>query len=688
MCGFAGFISYGQSSLMDAAYLKNIAKTMSAKIITRGPDDSGEWANTITNDGKALSVGIGFRRLAIVDLTKTGHQPMYSESGRYILVFNGEIYNHQELKSMLPISSNWNGRSDTEILLACIEKWGVEAALKRTVGMFAIAIWDNKERSLILIRDRFGEKPLYYGWVINQSGDSSNFIFGSELKALRAFPGFSNRVSNDALSLYMHYTYVPTPFSIHESIFKLEPGCMLSICSKKLDKTTRLVLPLNTEKIHGAISLKRWWSLAKVVEKSAINPIFSDTEALEKLEKRLIDSVSLQTRTDVPLGAFLSGGIDSTTVVSLMQSQSMHAIKTFTIGFEETGFNEAPYAKAIAYHLGTDHSELYVTAKNAQSVIHLLPQIYDEPFADSSQIPTFLVSKLAREKVTVALSGDAGDELFGGYSRYFWGPRIWNKLEWLPFPVRRRLGSAIMSIPSKTWDVLGFPLNAILDNSRGIAGLGTKLHKLSDRLKTVSNFDELYENLVSEWQNPSVVVKGSSLDIVNIKSFSNLYLLDKSWPNVGVEQHQLRMMFRDSMSYLPDDILCKVDRAAMAVSLETRVPFLDHRVAELAWQMPLHMKIRNGQGKWILRQVLKKFVPDELIDRPKVGFGVPIGEWLRGPMREWAEELLNEGRLEQEGYFHPSPIRIKWAEHLSGRYDHTASLWTVLMFQAWLELNN
>jgi asparagine synthase (glutamine-hydrolysing) len=430
--------------------------------------------------------------------------------------------------------------------------------------------------------------------------------------------------------------------------------------------------------------MHRWWSLGSVVIAGVQNQINCEEVAIETLEQRLKDAVRLQSLADVPLGAFLSGGVDSSSIVALMQAQSTKQVKTFTVGFEESGFDESPYAKAVAQHLGTDHNEFFVSAKQAQEVIVELPTMYDEPFADSSQIPTHLVCKAARQQVTVALSGDAGDELFGGYNRYFWGPRIWSRLAWMPYPARQALGAAIRAVPTAGWDMLSRPINALLPESKNFVRAGDRAHKLAERLGGVHNLDDLYNSLVSEWQDPAQVVKGNDWEIgVTLQVPPNM--LTDPLPEVGAEQQQLRMMYRDTMTYLPDDILCKVDRAAMATSLETRVPFLDHRVADLAWRLPLNMKIRDGQGKWALRQVLYKYVPKELIDRPKAGFAIPVGQWLRGPLRDWAEALLDEKRLEMQGYFYPKPIRDKWLQHLTGRYDHTPSLWAVLMFQSWLE---
>jgi asparagine synthase (glutamine-hydrolysing) len=583
------------------------------------------------------------------------------------MAFNGEIYNHKQLRLQLDEKAahitGWRGHSDTETLLAGFEAWGVESTLKKTVGMFAIALWDRDEKTLTLIRDRFGEKPLYYGWV--GSGHNAALVFGSELKALRAYPGFSNSICRQALALYMRFTYVPAPHSIYQNIFKLEPGCMLSLSGALPPAET---MPLRPPANYDGISLSRWWSLLDAVQVGAKNQINDEVEAVQLLEQRLSDAVRMQSLSDVPLGAFLSGGVDSSTIVALMQQQAIRPLKTFTVGFENSGYDESPYARAIANHIGSDHSEMFVTAADAQSIIPSLPSIYDEPFADSSQIPMHLLCKVARQQVTVSLSGDAGDELFGGYNRYYFGPRIWNWLNLLPYPARQALSKTIVSVPVGTWDEMGsfFTLRTT----------GEKLHKLGRAIKGVRSLHEFHLNLVSEWQESACVVRGGDTNYfasdIPFQALSNL---------TDVE----RMMYLDSITYLPDDILCKVDRAAMAASLETRVPFLDHRVAELAWQLPLHMKIRGNERKWALRRVLYKYVPSELINRPKAGFAIPIGQWLRGPLCDWAESLLTETRLQNQGYFHPAPIRQKWIEHLSGKHDHTPSLWTVLMFQAWLE---
>jgi asparagine synthase (glutamine-hydrolysing) len=704
MCGFVGFFTH---QIGNPAELQLLVNQMADTISHRGPDDSGTWVDP------QAGLALGFRRLSIIDLSSAGHQPMASSGGRFVISFNGEIYNHQDLRSELHsagAAQAWQGQSDTETLLAGFEHWGVEATLRKTVGMFAIALWDLQERKLHLARDRFGEKPLYYGWTGN--GACRAFLFGSELKALRSFPTFANPVCREALALYMRFMYVPAPRSIYQGIYKLEPGCLLTI-----NTTSSLIqgsFDLGEMNYHllgnegDGFNITRWWSLADVVKAGSSNLITDDGEAVEMLEQRLKDAVRLQSLADVPLGAFLSGGVDSSAIVALMQQQATRPVKTFTVGFAEAGFDESPHARAVAKHIGTDHAELFVTATESQAVISQLPAMYDEPFADSSQIPTYLVCQAARQKVTVALSGDAGDELFGGYNRYFWGPRIWAKLAWLPYKVRQALGAAIRTVPVTGWDSLSRQINAFLPASKGFAHTGDKAHKLAIRLAAVRNLDDLYMSLVSEWQDPALVVRGGdfikshpriggSMNMVGLNPVDKpeFVLKDDRHPelNKSIQEFTFpdnldpveRMMYRDSMTYLSDDILCKVDRAAMANSLETRVPFLDHRVAELAWQLPLSMKIRGGQGKWVLRQVLYKYVPREMIDRPKAGFGIPVGQWLRGPLRLWAESLLDEKRLQKEGYFHSAPIRQKWAEHLTGQVDHTASLWAVLMFQAWLE---
>ncbi|MEO5328904.1 MAG: asparagine synthase (glutamine-hydrolyzing) [Magnetococcus sp. THC-1_WYH] len=663
MCGLSGYL-LTRPGLSNPEMRATLAG-MVAALRHRGPDDHGAWVS------EHAGVALGHARLAIVDLSSAGHQPMVSASGRYVFVLNGEIYNHNSLRNELECAGGtqaWRGHSDTETLLAGFDHWGVEATLTRCVGMFAIALWDEVERKLTLVRDRMGEKPLYYGWA--GRGSERAFVFGSELKALRAYPGFEAEVCRGALAQYLRFTYVPAPRSIYEGVFKLEPGCLLTV--RDVPPVEPPSIPLRPGQHYQGLAVQRWWSLANIVEAGVSAPLRDEHEAVQELEAQLNESVRIQSLADVPLGAFLSGGVDSSTIVALMQRQSSRAVQTFTIGFDEVGFDESPYARAVAQHLGTEHHEMRITARTAQDVIPKLAWMYDEPFADSSQIPTHLVCAAARQHVTVALSGDAGDELFGGYNRYFWGPRIWQRLAWLPLPLRKAFGQALVALPPAAWDAVG--------RHTSIARLSEKVEKLAVRLQTVRDIDDLYRSLVSEWRDPSHLVVGANgTTVVEPPS-----LLDESLPRCGVNHDAARMMYRDSMTYLPDDILCKVDRAAMAVSLETRVPFLDHRVVELAWRLPLEMKIRGNMGKWALRQVLYRHVPRDLIERPKAGFGIPVGQWLRGPLKEWAEMLLDEGRLRNDGYLQPEPIRQIWHQHLSGRYDWTPRLWSVLMFQAWL----
>ena len=643
VCGLTGYLRPGGIPEREA---HAIAAAMAESLAHRGPDDAGAWV-----DGDA-GIALAHRRLSILDMSITGHQPMTSASQRYVIVLNGEIYNHLALRTAIGCPL-WRGDSDTETLLAGLEAWGVRATLCKTVGMFAMALWDRAERALYLARDRMGEKPLYYGW------HNGVFLFGSQLKALKAHPMFGAEVDRDALTLYMRHNCIPAPYSIYKGIRKLLPGVLLKV-SKAGEETSMA-----------------YWTLNEAVEAGGSSPFEgSDADAIAALEAQLDESIRLQRVADVPLGAFLSGGVDSSTVVALMQAQSNQPVRTFTIGFHETNYNEAEDAKAVARHLGTDHTELYVTPEETRAVIPSLPVLYDEPFADSSQIPTFLVSKLARQRVTVSLSGDGGDELFGGYNRYFWGNQVWRTVGWLPMSFRKGLARTIAMAPASRWDSWYRGLGFMLPDRLRVVQLGEKLHKLSERMVTVRDIDDFYFSLVSDWKQPEeVVLKGAE---------PSTLLTDRAaWPSKLAPEH--RMMYLDIMSYLPDDILTKVDRAAMGVSLETRAPLLDHRVVELAWRLPLSMKIRDGQGKWILRQVLYRHVPRELIERPKMGFGIPIGDWLRGPLREWAEALLDESRLEREGFFHPTPIRQKWDEHLSGQRDWQQCLWSTLMFQAWLE---
>jgi asparagine synthase (glutamine-hydrolysing) len=672
MCGIAGI--FGAAAGTD---YRRMLLDMTAALRHRGPDDGGTWID------EHAGVGLGHRRLSIVDLSAAGHQPMRSGSGQFVIAFNGEIYNHEELRAALGragAAPAWRGHSDTETLLAGFEHWGIEPTLRRALGMFAFALWDSKDRRLYLARDRFGEKPLYFGWA--DGAGSRVFLFGSELKALRAFPGFRNPICREALVQYMRFLSVPAPRSIYRDVFKLEPGCLLTI-----SETAPIApppQPLRPPANFESLTLSRWWSLSEVVRNGAAHMIHDDGEAVRLVEEHVLRAVKLQSLADVPLGAFLSGGVDSSAVVALMQQQSTARVKTFTIGFQEEAFDESSQARAVAEHLRTEHTEIFVSAADARAVIPQLPSMYDEPFADSSQIPTHLVCRAARQEVTVALSGDGGDEMFGGYNRHVWGPRIWQRFGWLPHPIRRAMGAAVLSVPVGAWDAVERPVNAVFGRRASIAQLGDKAHKLAHRLSRASSVDDLYLGLVSAWHDPASVVRSETGAYVEEPPSS----LSDFLPADGVDESALLMMYQDSTTYLSDDIMCKVDRASMAVSLETRAPFLDRDVAELVWRLPLRTKIRDGQGKWVLRQVLYKYVPRELIDRPKTGFSIPIGDWLRGPLRAWAEDLLNEQRLEREGYFRPKPIRQRWRLHLSGSQDFTASLWAVLMFQCWLEALN
>ena len=683
MCGIAGI--FNAQSVLSEVELDQLVGSMAFAIRHRGPDDAGTWVD------RSAGVALGHARLAILDLSAAGHQPMVSTSGRFVIAFNGEIYNHRELRAELdqlnfsedeevqsdrePIRPSpramasgyaWRGHSDTETLLAAIDRWGLVLTLQKSVGMFALALWDRELQQLILARDRFGEKPLYYGWVGEKQGHGAGnqqaFLFGSELKALRAHPFFKNPISRPALAQYLRFTHVPAPLSIYEGIYKLPPGTWLRV-------DTEFAFNSSVKTADGP---QAYWSLAEAARKGARSPINDVVEAKQILHDQLNEAVRLQSISDVPLGAFLSGGVDSSTIVALMQAQSSRPIQTFTVGFEEAGFDESPYAAAVARHLGTDHHALLVTARDTLNVIPQLPEMYDEPFADSSQIPTHLVCKVARQKVTVALSGDAGDELFGGYNRYSWGSRIWNKVGWIPSEQRKWLGAAVRGISVSTWDALG----QVIGKDR----LGDRVHKLASRLLIARDLDDAYWSLVTEWPGGELLVKG-----MTYREFQDEMTAQRSEPPKELVKAADRMMYRDSLTYLPDDILCKVDRAAMSVSLETRVPFLDHRIAELAWRLPLTMKIRGRESKWLLRQILYQYVPKPLIERPKAGFGIPVGQWLRGPMRDWAEALLDEARILREGFFHPAPIRKAWTEHLSGQRDWTPRLWAILMFQAWLE---
>ncbi|MEJ8836230.1 asparagine synthase (glutamine-hydrolyzing) [Ramlibacter sp. AN1133] len=661
MCGITGYfrVSPSETSATGLALVRRMADAL----VHRGPDSAGYWHNSTG------TVALGHRRLSILDLSEAGAQPMQSASGRYQIAFNGEIYNHQQLRTRLERelrAPQWRGHSDTETLLAAFECWGIEATLTMTVGMFAMALWDKQEQTLYLARDRFGEKPLYYGWAAG--APDGCFVFGSELKALRAFPGFTNAVCREAVAQYMRFMYVPAPLSIFEGVYKLEPGCLLAV--RGMPPGRPPPRPITETEPHGSVTVHRWWSLADAAAAGMSDPLTDEADALDRLDTQLQEAVRLQSLSDVPLGAFLSGGVDSSTIAAMLQEQAHTPIKTFTVGFEEADYDESQHARAVARHLGTEHHELFVTAAEARAVIPLLPAMFDEPFADSSQIPTHLVCRAARQHVTVALSGDAGDELFGGYNRYFWGPRIWSRVRFVPSRLRDALMAGVHRAAPGTW-------NRWLLRS-GVVRPGEKLHKLANALHGAQSINDLYANLATEWHRERHLVYGVHAAQTSFPA------LPAPSSHAGGEAAS-RMMFWDAMTYLPDDILCKVDRAAMATSLETRVPFLDHRVAELAWRLPVSLKIRGNHGKWALRQVLYRRVPRELIERPKTGFSIPVGQWLVGPLREWAEHLLDEQRLRRDGFLDPVPVRRAWKEHLSGAYDRSGRLWAVLMFQAWLD---
>jgi asparagine synthase (glutamine-hydrolysing) len=652
MCGIAGIIGASRVDVQSVA-------RMIGPLAHRGPDDEGIWFDA---DAR---IGLGHRRLAIVDLSPAGHQPMHSANGRYVLTFNGEIYNHPELRKALEDQGagppgGWRGHSDTEVLLEGISSWGLVETLNRCAGMFAFGLWDRQRRELSLVRDRFGEKPLYYGWA------GEDFVFASELKAIRTHPRFKGEIDRRALRLFAGRGYIPAPLSIYHRLFKLEPGCALTITPGAA--RAPLDAPPQVGKEAGGLHIVRYWSYRDTVREGLQNPIEDETEALAELEKVLARAIQAQSVADVPVGAFLSGGIDSSTIVALYQKYSSQSVRTFTIGFEEASFNEADDAKAVAKYLGTVHDERYVTVNETRDVIPLLPSMYDEPFADSSQIPTHLVSCFAREQVTVALTGDGGDELFAGYNRHFTAPQVWRHLGKVPKPLRSAIGSPLSRMPTQFWQGA-----AGLLPGRRRPHLGGKIQKGLRIAGSVSDFDELYSSFLDEWSFEESPVRGGDEG-------------GAGWDMNRADQmpDTLRMMYCDAVSYLPDDILCKVDRASMAVSLETRVPFLDHRVAELAARIPLRMKVRGGTGKHILRKLLHQEVPRELIERPKAGFAIPVREWMRGPLREWAEDLLDPSRMAEEGWFDPAIVQRRWHDHLSGRRNSTPALWALLMFQAWL----
>ncbi len=642
MCGIAGLIA------AKGPVTPELLHTMTDRIVPRGPDSSGHWIST---NGQ---IGFGHRRLAIIDLTEAGHQPMHSACGRYTMTYNGEVYNFPELRRELEAQGKappWRGHSDGEVLLACISAWGIEKTLEKASGMFALALADSESRELILARDRFGEKPLYYGWT------AAGFAFASTLGPIQATPGFANPVDTQALACLLARAYVPAPLSIHKSVFKLPPGCLLRV-SETLARTPQ----------DSAPQVERWFDYGAQVLAGAADPINDGAEALEALEAALGASVKRQLVADVPVGNFLSGGIDSSLITALAQKATSRPIKTFTIGFSEAGFDEAVYAKAVAKALGTDHTELYVSAQDARDVIPALPAIYDEPFADSSQIPTHLVSKLARSQVTVSLSGDGGDELFGGYNRHIQFPRLWRAMARAPAPLRRAFLSTLGAMPPALWNGM-----SDLARRRRSAWFGDNASRALKLMARSTDFDGLFDSFMDDW-----ALQGSPL-VGGVKCGQRLHL-DPRLSALGLE---VQMMHADAVTYLPDDILAKVDRAGMAVSLESRIPFLDPEVTALAARISPSLKFAGGGGKAILKQLLYRHVPRELVDRPKAGFSIPVGLWMRGPLRDWAEDLLSEQELGKDGLLDVTAIRTRWARHLAGREEATQPLWSVLMYQAW-----
>jgi asparagine synthase (glutamine-hydrolysing) len=643
MCGIAGFLRPAQD--LDSATLGALATAMADAVAHRGPDDAGTWTDP------DAGVALGHRRLSIIDVSPLGHQPMTSADGRWVLVYNGELYNTAALRAPLEAAGQiLRGHSDTEVLLETIASVGLFETLRRVDGMLALALWDRKRRLLTLARDRMGEKPLYWGW---QRG---TLLFASELRSMRRHPAFEGGLDRDAAGSMLRYGYVPAPWSIYECIGKVQPGTMVEIDAAR----------------PGREIVTSYWSLREIVEGGRTTGR-TDEDVVCELDGLLSNAVRSRMVADVPLGAFLSGGIDSSTVVALMQAQSSTPVRTFTIGFAEQGYDEAQYARAVASHLGTDHTELYVTPRDALDVVPRLPDMYDEPFGDSSQIPTHLVSLLARRDVTVALSGDAGDELFGGYTRYTFHRNVWRRLRHVPASLRAGAARGIRSVTPAHWDALGSRLGGVLPAGVPRSRLGEKLHKGAAMLDAADP-EHVYRPLLSHWPDPGAVVIGGSEHLDAVVDPQKWARLDDTTE---------RLMYLDSIAYLPDDILVKLDRASMATSLETRVPLLDPAVIAFAWSLPIEQKIRAGQGKWPLRQVLDRYVPRELVDRPKMGFGVPVGEWVRGPLREWAEDLLSEESLTREGLLDPAVVRTRWAEHRAGTRDWSYAIWNVLMLTSW-----
>jgi asparagine synthase (glutamine-hydrolysing) len=648
MCGIAGF--WDHSGSLNREQMTRRVGRMTNSLVHRGPDAGGLWL-----DAEA-GVALGHRRLAILDLSPGGSQPMRSRCGRYVISFNGEIYNYRTLREDLAsVGHSFRGTSDTEVMLAAIAEWGIDRALERFNGMFAFALWDAVARQLHLARDRAGEKPLYYGRM------KRTVVFGSELKALRAHPGFDAEIDRDALALYVRHGYIPAPHTIYSGIHKLPAGAVLTLSPRDPD-----ALP----------EPRFYWRLRDAAESGLANMLSGSPEdAAAELDALLRDAIGLRMEADVPLGAFLSGGVDSSTIVAIMQAQSARRVRTFTVGFSTDSYNEAHQAGEVAKHLGTEHTELYVTPADAMAVIPRLGAIYDEPFADSSQIPTVLVSELARRHVTVSLSGDGGDELFGGYTRYVWAERIWRKMRAVPGPLRKVASRTLTGLSVQQWESAFRRLKHVLPAQWRQRNPGEKLHKLAETLGAGSA-EAMYLALVSQWKDPDSVVIGAREPGTPLSDPGGHF---------GCADFVPLMMYADTAAYLPDDLLVKIDRASMSVGLEARAPLLDHRLIEFAWRMPQSLKIRDGRGKWLLRRVLDKYVPKNLTERPKMGFDVPIDGWLRGPLRGWAEELIGEGRLRSEGFFEPQPIKQKWTEHVTGARNWQDSVWNILMFQAWLD---
>ena len=652
MCGFSGFLNFNPNLGNPLTLLQK----MGSQLNHRGPDDSGVWFDDDSG------VGFSHQRLAIIDLSLQGHQPMFSASGRFSIAYNGEIYNHQELKKeLLQAKVAFRGGSDTEVLLAAIEAWGIKKTLQRCVGMFAFSLWDKKQKMLSLVRDRMGEKPLYYGW--QGKGAERTFVFASELKPLRQHPAWQGGVDRDALANLLRYNYIPAPQTIHPDIYKLRPGHLLQLSKQD----------------NGDWNEQEecWWSLQETVQQGRNNPFTgSRADAVEYLDKLLHNAIQGQSLADVPLGSFLSGGVDSSSVVAVMQAIASQPVKSFTIGFENSAYDESADARAIAKHLSCSHHEWIVTADDVLSLIPQLPNYYDEPFADVSQIPTLLVSALAKQNVTVALSGDGGDELFAGYNRHQWAPKLLHKMQYFPKVIREALAVLVASASPSGWDYFFKIIDPFMPQQLRVRHPGEKIHKIAMLLKQ-SGERELYATLVRIWPNPIPLLSGDSYD--SVASHKELWDIGGSFTE--------RMTHLDAATYLPDDILTKVDRVAMSHSLETRVPLLDHRIVEFAAQLPLSMKIHQGDGKWILRKLLDRYVPRNLIERPKSGFGIPIGQWLKGPLQEWAEELLSTQKLKNGGYFDVKQVREVWGQHISGKKNQQYQLWSILMFQAWLDSN-